>query len=1044
MKCRPSILASVLVSLLVACQLARPAQLATNNAANRSTPVSLDQLGAVAGKQYRGDGLSVSATPDGARLRCVFQRLEGQATPEGRWLTSTAGKAQGERLRVVAAAVRRATVAGRSYTGLPTCRTDFPIGSASAAPRGAGLETGLETCDSKPLEVWATKLSRTGTVSVDGQAVRFTRPGLTEEYSVSLEGVRQDFVVLEKPAGEGELRVGLEVNGAQVEAMQGGVRLVLEQSGRKLAYSRLRATDATGRELSARMDVLTSNPESRRHKPEISQSLLTSAATEPSLAVLVNDADAVYPVRIDPTFSDANWVSMNPGMPGADNGIRAITVDGSGNVYVGGDFTVIGTVAANHIAKWNGSAWSALGTGMNSYVMGLALSGTDLYAGGVFTTAGGVTANHIAKWDGSAWSALGVGMDSTVYALSASGTDLYAGGVFTTAGGMAANYIARWNGSAWSALGSGMGGGDGSQTYLSALVAMGTDLYAGGNFTMAGGVAANRVAKWDGSAWSVLGAGMNSYVMGLALSGTNLYAAGNFTTAGGVTANHIAKWDGSAWSALGAGLNDDPYTVAASATDVYAAGFFTTAGGVAANFIARWNGSAWSALGSGMDSSVSALAVSGATLYAGGQFVTAGEVRGNHIAAWDGSDWSALGSGMDFYVSTLAASGSDLYAGGAFTTAGGLASNNVAKWGGSAWLMLGPGMNSSVQALAVSGSGVYAGGYFTTVGGSAANRIAKWNGSAWSALGSGMNAPVHALAVSGSDVYAGGSFTNAGGSAANHIAKWDGSAWLALGSGMSGRGFASGPVVSALAVSGSDVYAGGDFTMAGGIAATNIAKWNGSAWSALGSWVDVRYQVFALAVSGSDLYAVGGPSVVSDPYYTNFVAKWDGSDWSVLGGWVGYDVFALAVSGSDLYAGGNFTNAGGSAVNYIAKWNGSSWSALGSGMNAPVSALVVTGSDLYAGGGFTAAGRKVSVYVAKAIAIPGDWLRIQKGVPGPGTNTLNYVGVPNAEYLVQLATNLSTGPWFTLATNTAGADGRGTVIDSRATNSQRFYRISTP
>ena len=35
---------------------------------------------------------------------------------------------------------------------------------------------------------------------------------------------------------------------------------------------------------------------------------------------------------------------------------------------------------------------------------------------------------------------------------------LYAGGEFTTAGGNAANDIAQWNGSSWSALGSGMNG----------------------------------------------------------------------------------------------------------------------------------------------------------------------------------------------------------------------------------------------------------------------------------------------------------------------------------------------------------------------------------------------------------------------------------------------------------------------------------------------------------------------------------------------------------------------------------------------------------
>ena len=37
-------------------------------------------------------------------------------------------------------------------------------------------------------------------------------------------------------------------------------------------------------------------------------------------------------------------------------------------------------------------------------------------------------------------------MNSSVSALAVSGSDLYAGGYFTTAGGSAANYIAKWNG----------------------------------------------------------------------------------------------------------------------------------------------------------------------------------------------------------------------------------------------------------------------------------------------------------------------------------------------------------------------------------------------------------------------------------------------------------------------------------------------------------------------------------------------------------------------------------------------------------------------
>jgi hypothetical protein len=84
------------------------------------------------------------------------------------------------------------------------------------------------------------------------------------------------------------LRVELALSGARAEAAAGGVRLRLEGSERVLAYSRLRVEDATGRELTARLEVLSPD----------------------RLAVSVADANATYPVRIDPTFSDADWVSL--------------------------------------------------------------------------------------------------------------------------------------------------------------------------------------------------------------------------------------------------------------------------------------------------------------------------------------------------------------------------------------------------------------------------------------------------------------------------------------------------------------------------------------------------------------------------------------------------------------------------------------------------------------------------------------------------------------------------------------------------------------
>ena len=77
----------------------------------------------------------------------------------------------------------------------------------------------------------------------------------------------------------------------------------------------------------------------------------------------------------------------------------SLAFDASGNLYAGGRFTTAGGTSAAKIAKWNGTTWSALGTGMNNAVSALAFdSSGNLYAGGGFTTAGGLIRPYIAKW----------------------------------------------------------------------------------------------------------------------------------------------------------------------------------------------------------------------------------------------------------------------------------------------------------------------------------------------------------------------------------------------------------------------------------------------------------------------------------------------------------------------------------------------------------------------------------------------------------------------------------------------------------------------
>ena len=702
--------------------------------------------------------------------------------------------------------------------------------------------------------------------------------------------------------------------------------------------------------------------------------------------------------------------------------------DGTGPaLYAGGGFTTAGETTVNRIAKCDGATWFPLGSGVGGFGLGALTvfddgGGPALYAGGSFTSASGVLVNHIAKWDGSSWSALGSGMGSDqVDALAVfddgGGPALYAGGDFFTAGGASALRIAKWDGASWSPLGAGMNG----DVYTLAVFddGGGPALYAGGFFTTAGGLPANRVAKWDGSSWSPLGSGVDASVLALAVfddgGGPALYAGGQFTIAGGGSASRIAKWDGSIWSALGSGANNNVRALTVfddgGGSALYVGGQFTLAGGITAGRIAKWDGSSWWNVGGGFDNFVSALMAfddgEGPALYAGGAFATAGGTVVNRVARWRGSAWSPVDAGMGVsgfpsseprVLATAVhddGSGSELYAGGKFTHAGGTSATYIASWDGTSWSSVGGGMNDSTWALAEfddgGGPALYAGGFFTSAGGaSATTYLAKWDGSSWSSVGGGVNSHVYALAVfddgGGPALYAAGVFSFAGAVSALHIARWDGANWSPLGGGINN-------VVYALAVfddgAGPALYAAGGFTQAGGVTANRVAKWDGSAWSALDSGLSDWARTLCVFDDGGGpaLYA-GGNFTVAGGVSAERIARWDGAGWSAVGsGLGGFPPYVLASSvfddgfGSRLYVGGSFFSVGGVAAKNIAKWDGTAWSAVGAGVHGDVSAL---GSfddgrdgapDLYVGGLFTLP----SLQAASAMEM---WHGCEPGTPG--------------------------------------------------------------
>jgi hypothetical protein len=137
---------------------------------------------------------------------------------------------------------------------------------------------------------------------------------------------------------------------------------------------------------------------------------------------------------------------------------------------------------------------------------------------------------------------MGTGVNSNVQAMAVLGTNLYVGGLFTNASGVAVSKIAMWNGNNWSAVGAGVIG-SGS---VFALATLGNNLYAGGSFTNIGGVTAARIAKWDGTNWYALGSGLGGRspaAQTLLAIGSDLYVGGNFRSAGDKNVSSIARWN---------------------------------------------------------------------------------------------------------------------------------------------------------------------------------------------------------------------------------------------------------------------------------------------------------------------------------------------------------------------------------------------------------------------------------------------------------------------------------------------------------------------
>jgi hypothetical protein len=325
--------------------------------------------------------------------------------------------------------------------------------------------------------------------------------------------------------------------------------------------------------------------------------------------------------------------------------------------------------------------------------------------------------------------------------------------------------------------------------------------------------------------------------------------------------------------------------------------------------------------------------VSGGKVYAGGEFsiIGGGQPRSN-LAAIDAATgaltgWSPNANGR---VNALAVSGGTVYAAGLFTSIGGQPRNRLAAVDASSGAATpwDPNPNDHVIALEVSGGTIYAGGWFTSIGGQpryfiAAIDAATGAATAWNPDAGGYDCYVSALAVSGGTVYAGGTFEAIGGQLRNNIAALDATTGAATAwnpDAGPNPDFRHRANVQTLAVSGGTVYVGGGFTTIGGQPRNNLAALDATTGAAT-AWDPNPnyYYIFDLEVSGGTIKVGGGFDTIGGQPRNCLAALY--LDRDVATTWAANAnsyVNALATIGGRVWVGGSFTSIGGQPQSGIA------------------------------------------------------------------------------------------------------------------------------
>ena len=539
-----------------------------------------------------------------------------------------------------------------------------------------------------------------------------------------------------------------------------------------------------------------------------------------------------YIAKLDITSgsADASW------NPNPNDSISTIIINGN-DIITAGAFTSIGSQLRNYIAKLNntsGTADAIWNPNPNGIVRTITVNSDIIYAGGDFTYIGGISIYYIAKLNnsnGSADALWNPNLDGIVRSIAVSSDYVYISGDFYMAGDYNRSKLAKLNKTDasvdenWSPS---------SNNIVRSIAVIGSDIYIAGDFTILGTITDNyylsRIAKLNNTTgdpyinWNPA-AGNNVYTF--AINGTDIYVGGDFCTIGGLVRNNIAKLNnitGTADLLWNPNANNVVRTIAISGTDIYVGGDFNLINDIQKSKIAKVNntdGSVNTNWLTNANSTVRAIAIYGNFIYLGGDFT------------------QVCGEGSFVYIARVN------------NTTGGLDLCYI------------PNPNGPVNTIATDGDSIFIGGSFNELGINPKfnkSNIAKLNeyGYVFPDWIANTDAPVTTIAVYGKDVYAGGlgfkfinypkiySLVKLNSTSGEIDATWD-------------THITGNKIIYSIVPSGSDVYISGDFNINyERQLITNIAKLNKTDGNPDLVWTpETNEPVFGLKVTGSDIYAGG-------------------------------------------------------------------------------------------------------------------------------------------------------------------------------------------